>query len=93
VASADSFDVTIRVKVRASRTRVTAVRDGQIEIAIAAPPVDGAANAELIRFLVDTTAIPKSRITLIRGERSRTKVVRFQGVTASVIEQTLSDTR
>jgi uncharacterized protein (TIGR00251 family) len=93
MASAIGVDVTIRVKVRASRTRVTAVREGQIEIALAAPPVDGAANEELIRFLVDTTAIPKSRITLVRGERSRTKVVRFQGVTAGFIAQALCDPR
>lgn len=89
----DGVNVTIRVKVRASRTRVTAVRDDQIEIALAAPPVDGAANEELIRFLVDTTGVPKSRVTLVRGERSRTKVVRFHGVTASFIEQTLSAAR
>lgn len=86
VIDAQGVNVTIKVKVRASRTRITGTRDGAVEIALAAPPVDGAANDELIRFLVDQTGVPKSRVTLVRGERSRTKVVRFHGADATVIE-------
>lgn len=87
VTDAKGVSVTIKVKIRASRTRITGVRDGVVEIALAAPPVDGAANEELIAFLADQTGLPKSRVTLIRGERSRTKVVRFHGVDAKLIEQ------
>ncbi|HEX2880643.1 MAG TPA: DUF167 domain-containing protein [Polyangiaceae bacterium] len=87
---AQGVNVTIKVKVRASRTRITGPRDGAVEIALAAPPVDGAANDELIRFLADQTGLPKSRVTLLRGERSRTKVVRFHGADATLIERVLS---
>jgi uncharacterized protein (TIGR00251 family) len=48
-----------------------------LKIRLKAPPVDGEANAELIRFLSKHFKIPKSRISIIRGETSKKKLVRF----------------
>jgi uncharacterized protein (TIGR00251 family) len=93
VNDAEGVNVTIKVKVRASRTRITGIREGVVEIALAAPPVDGAANEELLGFLVEQTGLAKSRVTLIRGQRGRTKVVRFEGVSADLIAATLTGAR
>jgi uncharacterized protein (TIGR00251 family) len=84
-ADASGVNVAVRVKIRASRTQLRGLRDGELEVALAAPPVDGAANAELLRFLAKTTGIPQSRVTLVSGERARHKRVHF----AAIEEQTL----
>ncbi len=52
----------------------------RIKIRIAAPPVDGEANQELLRFLKKQTGIPAARIRFLRGESSRSKDVLFSGV-------------
>ena len=54
-------------------------RDGAVLIRIAAPPVDGKANAALIAFVAKTLGLPKGAVTIIRGETSRNKVIRVEG--------------
>ena len=44
---------------------------------LAAPPVEGKANAELLRFLAEVFGVPRRNVTLLRGELSRAKVVRI----------------
>ena len=48
----------------------------QLKVRLAAPPVDGKANAELLRFLADAFGVPLRNVVLVRGETSRQKVVR-----------------
>lgn len=57
----------------ASREGVTGVRDTTIRIALNAPPVEGAANRALVRFLSKELGIAKGRIEIIAGEKSRNK--------------------
>ena len=54
-------------------------RDCAVLIRIAAPPVDGKANAALIAFVAKTIGVPKGAVTIIRGETSRNKVIRVDG--------------
>ena len=54
-------------------------RDGAVLIRISAPPVDGKANAALITFVAKTVGVPKGAVTIVRGETSRTKVIRVEG--------------
>ena len=70
----------IRVIPRSPRTMVDGRRGGAILIRLAAPPVDGAANDALLRFLSDTTAIPLRSIRLVSGEKSRDKRVAVAGL-------------
>src|SRR5512145_3023500 len=73
--------VQIRVKPRASRSAILSVADdGILIVALAAPPVDGAANAELLEFLAHSTDLPKRCITLVAGQKSRVKLVQFAGL-------------
>ena len=54
-------------------------RDGAVLIRIAAPPVDGKANAALIAFVAKTLGVSKGSVSIIRGETSRNKVIRVEG--------------
>lgn len=55
----------------------------QIKIRIAAPPVDGAANTELIKLLAKALGVSRSALRVVRGEGSRSKVVRAEGATVA----------
>ncbi len=70
----------IRVIPRAPRTRVDGMRGGAILIRLAAPPVDGAANAALIAFLATALDLPRRNIRIVSGETSRDKRVAIAGI-------------
>ena len=70
-------ELSVRVKPRASKSRVLGVKDGVLEVAVAAPPVDGAANAELLATLARHYDVPKSSLAIVSGETGRHKRVRF----------------
>jgi uncharacterized protein (TIGR00251 family) len=79
----------VRVKPRASRARVVGVRAGAVEIALTAPPVDGAANEALVAFIAAACGVPKRDVTIVRGEKSREKLVRVAGVGADALRAAL----
>ena len=72
--------LTIRVIPRAAKPGPAGMRDGTFLIRLSAPPVEGAANAELIELLSDLLDIPKRNISILAGERSRTKRVEVIGI-------------
>lgn len=74
--------LTVRIQPRASRNEVVIQEDGTVKIRLMAPPVDGAANEALVRFLADTLAVPKTDIGIVSGHTSRTKIVRIEGLSA-----------
>ena len=82
----------IKVIPRAGRTALAGTRDGAVLIRLAAAPVDGAANAELIAFLSDLLDVPKRNISIVSGEKSRQKRVRIDGVTAEAVRQKCAQT-
>jgi uncharacterized protein len=65
------------------------MRDGALLVRLAAAPVDGAANAELIEILARSLDLPKRRIEIVSGDRSRSKRVRVVGLDARVALTTL----
>jgi len=69
----------VLVQPRASRTRVLGEHDGRLKIALAAPPVDGEANAALVEFLAGALGVRKAAVTLLRGDTGRRKTVRVRG--------------
>ncbi len=76
----------VHAKPRAKKSRVVGERGDAVEIALAAPPVDGAANDELVRLLGKVLGLPKRDIELVRGEGSREKLVAVTGLPASEVE-------
>ena len=81
---------SVRVIPRASRPGPAGTRNGAFLIKLAAPPVEGAANAELIELLSGLLDIPKRNITIVGGERSRTKRVQVTGIELDAVHARLS---
>jgi uncharacterized protein len=67
--------LSVRIQPRASKNEVVSMEHGGLKIRLTAPPVDGAANEALIRFLADTLSVAKSRVEIVSGHTSREKVV------------------
>jgi len=76
---ADELRLKVRVKPRAAKSRVLGPKDDVLEVAVAAPPVDGAANEELVRTLAEHYGVPKRAVEILSGETARIKVVRVVG--------------
>ena len=73
----------LRIQPRASREEVAGVSGDTIRIRLTAPPVDGAANEALVRFLSDRLQVPRSAIELVAGKAGRTKLVAVSGISAA----------
>jgi uncharacterized protein (TIGR00251 family) len=69
----------IRVVPRASKSEVVGEFDGDLKIRIAAPPVDGAANDEVVRLVAKEFDRPKADVNIIAGQTSKTKRIRVSG--------------
>ncbi len=64
---------------RASRTRVAGIQEGRLKVQLAAPPVDGEANAALVEFVAELFGVRRSAVTLVAGAASRRKRLRVAG--------------
>jgi uncharacterized protein (TIGR00251 family) len=80
----------IRVTPRAGRTQLAGTRDSVLLVKLAAPPVEGAANAALVEFLGELLHVPRRDITIASGERGRTKRVSVAGRSASALNAALA---
>ena len=85
-------ELAIRVVPRASKAGVAGTRDHAILVRIAAAPVDGAANAELIETLARALNLPRRALTITSGTTSRNKRVRVDGLSRAAALQKLGVT-
>jgi uncharacterized protein len=79
----------LRVQPRASRDEIAGIAGDVIRVRLTAPPVEGAANDALLRFLAARLEIPRSALTLVSGHTARTKVVALTGVSAEEVGRRL----
>ncbi len=77
--------LTLHVQPNARKTEFVGLHGDAIKLRLAAPPVDGKANAALCVFLADFCGVAKSAVTLISGESARAKRVRIRDVGAAAI--------
>ncbi|HLT16598.1 MAG TPA: DUF167 domain-containing protein [Acidimicrobiales bacterium] len=78
-AVAGGWSLTIRVQPGAKRSEVVGPHGDALRVRVASPPVDGKANAELVRFLAEHLGRPARDVEITRGQTSRTKVVLVRG--------------
>jgi uncharacterized protein (TIGR00251 family) len=78
---------SVRVVPRASRSEMAGLYDGVLRIRIAAPPVDGAANRELIKFLSKQLKVPQAAVTLVTGNNSKQKTVSIANPSPTTLDQ------
>lgn len=72
---------TVRVVPRASRSEIVGEHDGALRVRLAAPPVDGAANEELVKLLARAFKVPRSAVEIVSGLASKSKRVSVTGIT------------
>ena len=73
----DALVLALHVQPGAKRTEVAGLHGDAIKVRLAAPPVEGKANAALLRFLAEAFGVPLRSVTLLHGETSRAKQVRI----------------
>ena len=83
-------ELSVVVQPRASRTRVVGEHGGLLKIQLAAPPVDGEANAALVEFVGKLFGVPRRQVRLAAGETSRRKRLVVEGVDVASAEAVMN---
>ncbi len=82
-----SVRFAVRVQPRASRSEIVGKHGEALKVRIAAPPVEGAANSELVALLAKRLGVTKSAVRIVRGEQARDKLVEVDGVSEEAVRQ------
>ena len=83
---------SVRVQPRASKREIVGVYGTSLKIRLTAPPLDGAANEELIIFLAGIFAVGRRAVRILAGESSRSKVVEIEGITERAVHDVAEST-
>lgn len=87
--SGSATELEVWVQPRASRDGVAGLQGGALKVRLTAPPVDGEANEALVRFLAGRLGVARSAVTLVRGQTSRRKTLRIEGLTLEEVRERL----
>ncbi len=82
--------IAVKVHPRARRTAITGRFGDAWKLDLAAPPVDGKANDECIRFFAELAGVPRRCVSIIQGLTSRVKAIEIEGVAQEEVERLLS---
>lgn len=82
--------INVHITPRGSKNEITGWRGEALCIKVTAPPVEGAANAAVLDFLADELGIRKSQIAIVKGEKSREKMLKITGLTEDEVRARLS---
>jgi hypothetical protein len=85
--------VPVHLRPRASRRGIGGVREGALELRVCAPPVEGEANAAARELLAELLGVPRARVNLHGGEKSRHKVFRVEGLAEASARERLAAAR
>ena len=88
-ARAEAVMLSVRVQPRASRNAILGWYQDVLRVAVTAPPVEGEANQALTRLLAHALGVAPSALNVVRGGRSRDKIVRVLGVTDTQLRSRL----
>lgn len=81
--------IEVRLRPRGRRDELLGIRNGVLQARVTAAPVDGRANRALCRLIAKQVGVAPSMVTVIRGAKSRDKVVMVEGLSAEALEQAL----
>jgi uncharacterized protein len=81
--------ISVRVQARARRDELVGIRDGKLIARVTAPALDGRANRAICRLLAERLSVPPSRVTIIRGQHYRDKLLRVEGVDQAAADAAL----
>jgi uncharacterized protein (TIGR00251 family) len=83
------MELRVRVTARASHDELAGLRDGVLHVRVTAPPVDGKANQAVCRLIARAVGVGRTKGAVARGERSRDKVVRIEGIDPDAVLEAL----
>ncbi len=86
-----SLLLTLHVQPRARKTEIVGLHGDALKIKVNAPPVEGAANEELVRYFSELLGVSQSQVTLKQGLQSRHKVLEIAGSSAAILAESISD--
>lgn len=78
--------IAVRLTARAAEDALEGISDGILKAKVSAPPVDGRANQALCRLIAKRAGVAPSRVSVVRGQKSRDKLVRVDGVDGPTLE-------
>jgi uncharacterized protein len=85
----DSAELPVRLHPRARRDEIVGERAGMLVVRVTAPPAEGRANDALCRLIAKRAGVGRTRVSVVRGARSRDKLVRVDGVDRSGLRRAL----
>lgn len=77
----EGVSLTVHIQPRAAKNELTGTREEALRLRLTAPPVEGAANRACVEFLAEWLGVKKGQVTIVSGEKSRTKIVQIAGMT------------
>ena len=77
--------IDVRLTPRGGRDRIDGWAGDVLRVRVAAPPAEGRANEAMVRLVAKALGVPPSRVTLVSGTQSRTKLIEVDGLTADEI--------
>jgi uncharacterized protein (TIGR00251 family) len=83
--------LTVKVHPRARRSAITGRLGEAYKLDLAAPPVDGKANEECVRFFSELAGVSRARVRIVSGLTSRNKVVEVEGIEQGELEKRLAE--
>ncbi|MFO0676575.1 MAG: DUF167 domain-containing protein [Polyangiaceae bacterium] len=82
--------LSVLAKPRAKRSAVLRAEGLTVDVAVAAPPVDGAANEELVRVIAEALEVPKRRVRVVVGASGKRKMLDVDGLPAEIVTERLA---
>jgi len=73
------------VQPRASKNELVGLHDGVLKVRLTAPPVEGAANEALTRFIAETLGVPRRQVTVVAGSTGRRKILEIEGASTAAL--------
>ena len=87
--TSDGLEIRLHVQPRARHPEISGFYNGALKIKVTAPPVDDAANRAVIEFLAARLGIPKSKISILSGAKSKDKLLLIKNISADELYQKL----
>lgn len=84
-------EIAVRLRPRGHRDELIGLEHGVLQARVAAPPVDGRANRALCKLIAKRLGVAPSRVSVVRGARSRDKRVRVEGIDAAALAAALRE--
>lgn len=85
--------IDVRVIPRASKSAIAGTRGEALLVGLKAPPVEGAANEELVEIIAETLGVSRRSVTIVSGQRDRDKRVKVDGISEQQARERLMPPR